>query len=510
MTVLNSYTKVTEIVTEIVESAKKFYVTTPIYYVNDVPHIGHAYTTIIADIITRWHRLKGEDVFFLTGLDENSIKTVQAAEAKKISNIQEYVDEMAEKFKTAWNVLDINYDDFIRTTEERHRKNVVEIIKKVYEKGDIYKGKYEGLYCEGCEAFLLEKDLIDGKCPDHKIAPKQLSEENYFFRLSKYRDQILKYIEDNPDFVQPESRRNEMVNFLKEGLRDISISRPNLKWGIDFPLEKGHKVWVWFDALINYLIPNKYWPAEVHLMAKDILRFHAITWPGMLISAGYPLPKKVFAHGYFTISGQKMSKSLGNAIDPVHLAEKYTADAVRYCLLREIILGEDGDFSEESLKTRINTELVANFSNLFYRTTFFLEKNFAGTVPSPKEEGERERELKEKIKQTKEKVNSQIESLKLSEALFTITELSSEINKYFQDKEPWKTIKTDKDATATTLYTTINAIRSLFILLYSFTPRKCEIALNALGCKPEWEGLEEFNIKPGSKIKAEMLFKKIE
>ena len=282
---------------------KKFYITTPIYYVNDQPHIGHAYTTVIADIIARWHRFKGENVFFLTGLDENSQKTVQASIKLGFKDPQKLADYMAEKWLNAWKILNISNDDFIRTTEERHKKLVLEFIEKVSKKKDIYKGNYSGLYCEGCEAFVNEDDLTqEGLCHLHLIKPKEINEENYFFRLSKYQDKLLKYLEENKDFLKPDSRRNEVLHFINMGLKDISISRQSLVWGIPFPKDPQQRVYVWFDALTNYLHPKQYWPADLHLMAKDIIRFHAIIWPAMLLSAEYKLPKKVFAHGFFTVN----------------------------------------------------------------------------------------------------------------------------------------------------------------------------------------------------------------
>ena len=305
---------------------EKFYVTTPIYYVNDVPHIGHAYTTIAADILARWHRLKGEKVFFLTGLDEHGQKIANVALEAGITP-QEFVNSLSPKFKETWRNLNISNDDFIRTTEDRHKKLVLEFFNKVSNNGDIYKGKYEGLYCEGCEEFVTEKDLVGGLCPLHKHPPIKISEENYFFKLTKYQKTLIEYIKNNPNFIQPDSRRNEVLSFLNEGLQDVSVSRPNIKWGIEFPLDSSHSFWVWFDALINYISadPSK-WPADVQLMAKDILRFHAVYWPAMLISANLSLPNEIFAHGFIIVNGQKMSKSIGNVIDPYEIVKKYGSD----------------------------------------------------------------------------------------------------------------------------------------------------------------------------------------
>ncbi|MEM3431155.1 MAG: methionine--tRNA ligase [Candidatus Micrarchaeia archaeon] len=487
----------------------KFYVTTPIYYINDLPHIGSAYTTIIADILAIWHRMKGDDTFFLTGLDENSVKTVQAAEAKGYKDIQKYTDEMAEKWKNAWQKLNLTYDDFIRTTEERHKKNVIKFFNKIYENGDIYKGVYEGLYCDGCEEFKLEKDAPDGVCPIHKKQLKKIKEENYYFKLSKYRDRILEHIEKNPDFIKPEKRRNEIISFLKQGLIDTSISRPGLKWGIDLPIDKDHKFWVWFDALINYLLPEKYWPPEVQLLGKDIARFHCITWIGMLMSAGYPLPKTMYVHGFFTVNGQKMSKSLGNAIDPISLSEKYTIDGIRYYMLRDISLGEDGDFSEVALKERINNEVVANYSNLFYRITSFIQKNYNGKLPSANY-SEKENEILKQISSLVKRYESEMQEYELTKALSTAVEVSTIANKYIQENEPWKIIKENKEKAGSILNFGAQLLRTSVLLYYPFMPNSGKIACEALGIKPEWKDVEKPVLKEGHELKAVMLFKKIE
>lgn len=481
-------------------SKKKFYITTPIFYINDKPSVGSAFPAIIADTVARWHRLKGEDVFFLTGLDENSEKTVQAAS----EDIQTYADKMAKIWINAFKALGISNDDFIRTTQARHKKNVDKFFSLVNKKGDIYKGKYSGLYCDGCEAFLTESDLVNGKCPLHEKEPKHIEEENYFFKLSKYQSKLLEHIEKNPDFIQPDTRRNEVISFVKEGLKDISISRPYKNWGIKLPIDEKQVIWVWFDALINYLLPEKYWPADIHIVGKDIIRFHCVIWPGMLISAGYKLPKKIFAHGFFTVNGQKMSKSLGNVIDPLDVASKYSADALRYYLIREIPYGEDGDFAESSLVTRINEELVSNYSNLFYRTTYFIEKYFSGKVPN----GKQDKELKEKAEKTIKKVEKEINGLRLGDALKSILSLSSEVNKYFQENEPWEAVKKNKDKAGNTLYNTVNLLRIISTLLYPFIPESSDKGLKALGAKPDISS--EFKIKPGKKIKSEVLFKKID
>jgi methionyl-tRNA synthetase len=500
---------------------KKFYVTTPIYYVNDVPHIGHAYTTIAADILARWHRVLGDNVFFLTGLDENSTKTVKAAKEEiavgglervdeikiKLEDIQHYVNSMSKKWENVWNVLKISNDDFIRTTEDRHKKLVIEFFKKVFDKGDIYKGSYEGLYCDDCEQFYTEKDLENGLCPFHKKAPRKITEENYFFKLSKYQKILIEHIEKNPDFIRPETRRNEVLSFLREGLQDVSISRPNLEWGIDLPIDSKHKFWVWFDALLNYISadPSK-WPADVQLMAKDILRFHCIIWPAMLKSAGYELPKTIFVHGFFTIEGQKISKSLGNVIDPIKLSEKYSVDALRYFLFREVPFGQDGDFSEKSLTNRYNSELADTLGNLVNRVLVLVEKNFDGNVP----ESSKKDRLTELALDTPKKVSSSMENFQFHNALNDIWYLISESNKYINENKVWE-IK-DKQKLGGILYNLLETLRFVSILIYPFIPETAEKIIEQLGLEKKFsfEDLKWGLLKEGTKIKRDhVLFDKI-
>jgi len=484
----------------------KFYITTPIYYINDVPHVGHAYTAVVADVIARWHRLKGDDAFFLTGLDENSAKTIEAAKKQGAKDIQAYADSMAKKWLRAWKVLNISNDDFIRTTEQRHRKNVTDFFKKIYERGDIYKGVYEGLYCEGCEAYLTEADLVDGKCQLHKTKPKHIKEENYFFKLSKYSDQILKHIEANPEFIQPEGRRNEVISFIKQGLKDISVSRPGLEWGIKLPIDEKQTIWVWFDALINYLAPKDRWPADAHLIAKDILRFHCIIWPGMLLSAGYKLPKRIFAHGFLTANGHKISKSLGNVIDPIYLAEKYSADVLRYYLVREISFGQDGDFSEKSLKTRLNDELADVFGNFVHRVLTFVQDRFDDKVPNGKIDKKLESEIAKKI----DEIGGLLEELKVTQALEKIISIAKIGNEYFQSHKPWEAAKTDPQKAADCLFNCINLVKVLCIALCPFMPSTCETLAKQLDIKIEsWEQTKRIDIKHGHEIKKPtVLFKK--
>jgi len=473
----------------------KFYITTPIYYVNDVATIGHAYTTIIGDILARWNRSLGNKTFYLTGLDENSQKTVEAAKKSGVKDIKKYTDDMAKKWKHVWKELNISNDDFIRTTEERHRKLVEKFFKKVYDKGDIYKGVYEGLYCDGCEAFYLEKDLIDGKCPYHKKEPKQIKEENYFFKLTKYSKKVLNHIKKNPKFIRPESRKNEVISFIKEGLKDTSISRCNAKCGIPLPIDKKQIFWCWFEALLNYISgAEKQWPAELHLLAKDILRFHCILWPAMLMSAGYKLPKSLFVHGFLTINGHKMSKSLGNAIDPLKLSEKYGVDSLRYFLAREISFGQDGNFSEKALKNRINNELANELGNLVSRTLTLCKK-----LPKI---NSYDTDLEFDI----EEIKKLMQEYKITEALNEIWRFVQDTNRYINKKQPWTL---EAEELEEILYNCLEAIRKVSILLEPFIPETSQKIFNLLNIKNQ--NLTTFNKRiPTYKVKPpEILFKKI-
>ncbi|MEM2878461.1 MAG: methionine--tRNA ligase [Candidatus Hadarchaeales archaeon] len=475
----------------------KFYITTPIYYINAVPHIGHAYTTVIADAVARWHRLRGDDVFFLTGLDENSEKTVEAAREQAYADVRAYADFMAETWKKAWRALEISNDDFIRTTEERHRSNVHELLERVRKAGDIYKGVYEGLYCDGCEAYLTESDLVDGKCPLHGKAPRAVNEENYFFRLSKYADRILEHIEKNPDFIMPEGRRNEVMSFLKSGLKDVSISRRGAKWGIDFPGDPSHRVWVWFDALCNYLAPKGRWPADVHIIAKDILRFHCVIWPGMLLSAGLDLPRRIFAHGFITIEGKKISKSLGNVVDPVHLAEEYSPDVVRYYLLREISFGQDGDFSEEGLRKRLNDELADVLGNFVHRVLTFIRDRYGGALPDGKPDMKIGGAVAEKIS----RIDRLMEDLRVSQALEEILALAGLGNEYLQANRPWEALKSDPGKAARCIITCANLAKALCVLLHPFMPSASEDFAGQLGIRIEnLDQAKAFDLGPGHRI----------
>ncbi len=487
----------------------KFYITTAIDYANSSPHMGHAYEKIIADVLARWHRVRGDNVFFLTGTDENAQKNMEAAKKLGIPT-KELVDRNVEKFKELCKKLNISNDDFIRTTEERHKKVAQAIFQKVYEKGDIYKSEYEGLYCVGCEKFLTEKDLVDGKCPIHNREPELIKQESYFFRMSKYEKDILKLLEKK-GFVIPDNRRKEMVNRVKEdGLRDICVSRLGLEWGINVPFDSKHKIYVWFDALINYISalgwPNgermKYWPADVHLIGKDINWFHSVIWPSILLSAEIPLPRRILVHGFVNLKGKKMSKSSGVTIDPIELADRYGSDALRYFLSREIPLGEDGDFSEESLAERYNNELANNFGNFAQRTLSFIWKNFDGKIP----EAAPTLELSERIK----KIEELWSEFKLREGLEEILSLSALGNEYFQKEEPWKSVKEDKEAAGQCLYNCANLLKDLCILFYPVIPDSCEKLAEKMNIEIKWENLFK-NLEPGKEIgKPEILFKKME
>jgi methionyl-tRNA synthetase len=433
-------------------SKEKFYVTTPIYYVNDVPHIGHAYTTIATDVLTRYYKNKGKDVFFLTGTDEHGAKIAQAAE-KAGKSPQEFVDELVPKFIQTWKNLDIEYDEFFRTTNKEHGKIVQEFILKLKNKGFIEKRKYEGLYCIACERFYIPDELVDGKCPDHKQELTKHSEENYFFLLSKISDKLYKEIKSDKTKVRPETRKNEVLSKIEGGLEDVSISREAVEWGIPFPGDSKQTVYVWVDALLNYYSATKIyknppdWPADIHLLGKDILWFHAIVWPAMLLAIGEKLPKMIFAHGFFTIGGQKMSKTLGNVLDPNDLVKKYGADAVRYALLREFPFGEDGDISEEKIVQRYTSDLANGLGNLVQRTLTMVNKYNVAINPSKKEH------IRDVISALDQKsIDSRVENLKFESVLETIWGIGKEgetvgtiqyLNEIIEKQKPWELAKTD-------------------------------------------------------------------
>lgn len=474
---------------------KKFYITTAIDYVNAPPHIGHAYEKICADMIARWHRMKGEEVYFLTGTDENAQKNAQAAK-KTSMNTMQFVDENSKKFIDLCAKLNISNNDFIRTTEERHIRVVQEVFKKIFDKGDIYKGFYEGYYCDGCEAFVTKKELEGGRCPEHDIEPHLVKEESYFFKLSRYQNDLLRLLEN--DFVEPQTRKNEIANRLKEGLNDLSVSRENMDWGIPVPGDEMHKIYVWFDALVNYIsalgypdgeLFKKYWPADIHLIGKGINWFHSVIWPAILISAEIELPKKIFVHGYVNVKGQKISKSLGNVIDPICLIGDYGMDALRYFLIREVPFGEDGDFSVEALERRFNSDLANDLGNLLNRTLTMLEKYFAGYLPYADMKSLAEIEnLKQKALDTTRQVTEKLNVLDINSALISIWELINTTNKFIEDTKPWILAKENPEALKAVMVGLFETLKLVSLLIWPFMPKTSVEMRRQMGLKTEIAG----------------------
>ncbi len=472
---------------------RRFYITTPIYYVNDVPHIGHAYTTLACDVLARYKRARNYEVFFLTGTDEHGQKVEKAAIAAGETPL-ELADRVVKRFQALWEKLNISNTDFIRTTQERHKKGVSELFRRIEAKGDIFLGEYEDWYCTPCETFWTETQLINGACPDCGRPTEKLKEESYFFRMSKYQQALLDHIEANPNFIQPRGRRNEIISFLKEGLRDLSISRTTFSWGIPVPGNDRHVIYVWFDALTNYItalgFPDdaegnfaKFWPADAHVIGKDILRFHTVYWPTFLLAAGLPLPKKVFAHGWWTVEGQKMSKSLRNVVEPNMLIDKYGVDAIRYFLLREVPFGLDGDFSHAALVNRINSDLANDLGNLVSRSTAMLGKYFGGTLPAPATDDAVDDAFIRRFPAAITAVDELMNELAFNKALQAIWELVGAANKYIDETAPWALAKEEslRPRLATVMYNLLEGTRIIALLVAPFMPETGASILATLG-----------------------------
>jgi methionyl-tRNA synthetase len=488
----------------------RFYITTPIYYVNDVPHIGHAYTTTAADVAVRFHRQLGDDVYFLTGTDEHGSKIEQAALARGLTP-KEHADEIVVKFREVARKVNASIDFLLRTTDPRHERFVQDFVQRCHDNGDIYTGSYSGLYCSACEAYYIEENLVDGLCPDHGTAPARMEEQNYFFRLSAYQDRLVDHYRRNPDWVRPRHRCNEALSFIEQGLDDISISRATLKWGIAVPWDPSQVIYVWVDALLSYLsalhfapgqdLVSRFWPPTYHLMAQDILKFHAIIWPALLMSAGYELPQHLFIHGYLKLGGEKMSKTRGNVMDPFPLIEEYGADPFRFYCLREVSFGQDGMVSEEGFKARYNSELANELGNLLSRTTSMIGKYRGGSVPLPPPSRQpADSPLAAGASATAVTVRSQLEEMDLSAALETIWVFVRRLNRYVEEQAPWKAAKEAAAAEAgaaevgpagaegsaaaaldATLWDLAEGLRLLSVLLHPFIPETARAIRERLG-----------------------------
>ncbi|RKY64823.1 MAG: methionine--tRNA ligase [Candidatus Latescibacterota bacterium] len=493
----------------------KFYITTPIYYVNDEPHLGHAYTTILADTLARYHRLFGDDVFFLTGLDEHGQKVQQAAQSRGIPP-QQHCDEMAERFVGLWRRLSVSNDDFLRTTQERHVKAVQRLLQVLYDRGEIYKAPYEGWYCVPDERFWTEKDLTDGKCPECGRPVVRLSEDNYFFKMGRHQDWLVRHIEEHPDFIMPETRRNEILGFLKKPLGDLCISRPKarLSWGIPLPFDPDYVTYVWVDALTNYLSAvgifedetrfYRWWPADLHLIGKDILMTHAVYWPTILHAAGIEPPRHIFAHGWWLVEEQKMSKSRGKVVQPLELIEKYGSDAFRYFLMREMAPGQDSNFGEEALVARYNSDLANDLGNLLSRVVRMIKQYTQGRVPAPGGEEPLDRELREETLKAAGRVRGRIEDLRVDLALEEAIEMARRVNRYLERTAPWKLHKEGKeDRVATVLYFSAEVLRILGDVLEPVMPGKAGELKSQLGVSSSgrWEERVHWGVlEPGTTV----------
>lgn len=488
----------------------KFYVTTPIYYVTAAPHLGSLYSTVIADVIARWHTMSGEKVFFLTGTDEHGQKVAQAA-AQAGKDPQEFVDKLSEAYKKAWHTFDLEYSGFIRTTDEHHKKGVYEWIARAQKKGDIYKSRYEGWYCVPDETFVADKDAVPGDkaplCPTCNRETIPLSEENYFFKLSAYQDKLLKFYKDNPNFITPKERLNEVISFVQSGLKDLSISRTTVKWNFPFPGDPEHYVYVWVDALMNYATAvgfgdkakqqefDYWWPADVHLMGKEIVKFHAIYWPAFLMSADLALPKKLLVHGWITVDGKKMSKSLNNVVDPYLLAERYGVEPVKYYLLRQLPINQDGDFSFHGLENQINADLVGGLGNLLNRMVALAEKNNIQTIAAPDIWSAQAQALYDESCATVKEYQQHFADYWFHLALGRLFKLVNQTNAYFHSQEPWKLATSDPARFNEVLSATCHSLRTIALLLWPIMPNKMESLLGSIGihfdlAKGPWSGID--------------------
>ena len=506
---------------------EKFYITTPIYYPSGNPHIGHCYTTVACDSIARYKRMQGYDVMFLTGTDEHGLK-IETKAAEKGITPQEYVDEIVAIFKNLWEYMGISYDRYIRTTDDYHVESVQKIFKELYDRGYIYKGKYTGKYCTPCESFWTESQLVDGKCPECGRDVIEAEEEAYFFKMSPFADRLEKLLTET-DYLRPNTRANELVNnFIKPGLEDLCVSRTSFTWGIPVTFDEKHVIYVWVDALSNYITAlgylndkyddyDKFWPADVHMVAKDIQRFHALIWPAMLMALDLPLPKHLAVHGWITFNGQKMSKSLGNVVDPMVLGKRYGADAIRYHIMREMALGADSSFSNEIMINRINSDLANGFGNLVSRTVAMVIKYFGGTLITDREEGEFDSDLISMIEGLRAKVDGFVHETQLQNALAEIFTLVARANKYIDETEPWVLAKDESKKTrlATVLYNLLEAIRVSATLLKAFMPATMPKALEQIGCEEEmatYENAGKYGVLPAdvTVTKGEVLFPRID
>jgi len=500
----------------VMETQKKFYITTPIYYVNDQPHIGHAYTTILADVLARFHRSNTEEVFFLTGLDEHGQKVQGAAEKRGLSP-QAHCDDLAPRFLQLWQKLEIQYDDFLRTTQPRHVQVVHKALQKIYERGDLYSSEYEGWYSVSEERFITDKEKESGQFRDIK----RLKERNWFFRMGKYQKRLGEHIAGHPEFIQPTFRRNEILGFLRQPLGDLCISRPKsrMSWGIDLPFDQDYVTYVWVDALLNYITApgyasneenfQKWWPASLHLIGKDILTTHAVYWPTLLFSLGLPLPKVIFAHGWWLTGSTKMSKSLGNVVNPLELIEQYGVDAVRYYLMREMVLGQDASFTLESFIKRYNSDLANDFGNLLNRVSGLAAKHFGGCIPEQIKLPLEGKEIQGEAVKLEGRLRGFIQELRVHEAIEEVLIFVRRVNKFIESQAPWKLMKTDPALAGGVVYTAAEALRISALFLLPVMPERCGVVLDVLGAGQstlKWGGL-----KPGTRLKSHPpLFPRIE